>query len=184
MPGRCVINALKQQAISDFSEHVSSAKARFWQQYEMDVVMGRREGPYFWDLDGNRRFWNLHCNGGVYNLGHRNPEIIRELNRAMQDLDMENGHLISSARADLGRRLAELMPGDLNYTVFGVSGGEAIDLSIKVARAYTGRVGIISAREVITGIPVWPWRPATLNTGTHSVRHAPVSGRPGFPKAL
>ena len=108
--------------------------------------MGRREGPYFWDLAGDRRFFNLHCNGGVYNLGHRNPEVIRELNRAMLELDMGNGHLISKARADLGRRLSESMPGDLNYTVFGVSGGEAVDLSIKVARAYTGRSGIISAR--------------------------------------
>ncbi|MEW5722257.1 MAG: aminotransferase class III-fold pyridoxal phosphate-dependent enzyme [Thermodesulfobacteriota bacterium] len=38
------------------------------------------------------------------------------------------------------------MPGDLDYTVFGVSGGEAVDLAIKVARGYTGRVKIISAR--------------------------------------
>jgi putrescine aminotransferase len=136
---------LKKEAIADFSRHVSSAKARFWQQLEMDVVMGRREGPFFWDLDGKKRYWNLHCNGGVYNLGHRHPGIIRELELAMRDLDMGNGHLISKARADLGRRLAELMPGDLDYVVFGVSGGEAVDLSIKVARAFTGRAGIISA---------------------------------------
>jgi acetylornithine/succinyldiaminopimelate/putrescine aminotransferase len=137
--------ALKKQAIIDFGRHVSSAKARFWQQLEMDVVMGRREGPFFWDLDGKKRYWNLHCNGGVYNLGHRHPGIIRELELAMRDLDMGNGHLISKARADLGRRLAELMPGDLDYVVFGVSGGEAVDLAIKVARAFTGRAGIISA---------------------------------------
>ncbi|MEW6077726.1 MAG: aminotransferase class III-fold pyridoxal phosphate-dependent enzyme [Thermodesulfobacteriota bacterium] len=139
------LEALKQQAIVDFSRHVSSAKACFWQQLEMDVVMGRREGPFFWDLDGKKRYWNLHCNGGVYNLGHRHPQIIRELELALRDLDMGNGHLISKARADLGRRLAELMPGDLDYVVFGVSGGEAVDLSIKVARAFTGRAGIISA---------------------------------------
>jgi acetylornithine/succinyldiaminopimelate/putrescine aminotransferase len=38
------------------------------------------------------------------------------------------------------------MPGDLDYTVFGVSGGEAVDLAFKVARAYTGRDMILSAR--------------------------------------
>jgi putrescine aminotransferase len=32
------------------------------------------------------------------------------------------------------------------YTVFGVGGGEAIDLAIKVARGYTGRSKIVSAR--------------------------------------
>jgi acetylornithine/succinyldiaminopimelate/putrescine aminotransferase len=136
---------LKRQAIIDFGDHVSSGKARFWQQLEMDVVMGRREGACFWDLDGKKQYFNLHCNGGVYNLGHRHPEIIRELERALRDLDMGNGHLISKARADLGRCLAERMPGDLNYVVYGVSGGEAVDLSIKVARAFTGRPHIISA---------------------------------------
>ncbi|MBL0713923.1 MAG: aspartate aminotransferase family protein [Desulfosarcina sp.] len=138
------LEVLKQQAIEDFRNHVSFGKVRFWQQFDMDLVMGRREGSYFWDLDGRKRYFNLHCNGGVYNLGHRHPEIVKALKRALDEVDIGNGHLISLARAQLGRRLAELMPGDLNYTVFGVSGGEAVDLAIKVARAYTGRTGIVS----------------------------------------
>jgi len=39
-----------------------------------------------------------------------------------------------------------LLPGDLQYTVFAACGGEAIDLAIKLARGYTGRPGIISAK--------------------------------------
>lgn len=136
---------LKQRAVEDFRNHVSSGKVRFWQQFDMDLVMGRREGAVFWDLDGRQRYFNLHGNGGVYNLGHRHPEIIQALVQALDRVDMGNGHLISHPRAQLARRLAELMPGDLNYTVFGVSGGEAVDLAIKVARAFTGRTGIISA---------------------------------------
>src|SRR5690606_22524672 len=46
----------------------------------------------------------------------------------------------------LGQRLAELMPGDISCTVFGVGGGEAVDLAIKLARGYTGRSKIISAK--------------------------------------
>jgi acetylornithine/succinyldiaminopimelate/putrescine aminotransferase len=38
------------------------------------------------------------------------------------------------------------MPEDHEYVVFGVGGGEAVDLALKVARAYTDRTGIISAR--------------------------------------
>jgi putrescine aminotransferase len=136
---------LKQQAIKDFHDHVSSGKVRFWQQYDMNLVMGKRQGPFFWDMDGQKKYFNLHCNGGVYNLGHRNPEIMQTLEQAMQEVDIGNGHLVSQARGELGRRMSELMPGDLNYTIFGVSGGEAVDLAIKVARAYTGRTTIISA---------------------------------------
>lgn len=52
---------------------------------------------------------------------------------------------MSAPRAKLGARLAELMTGDINRTVFSVSGNEAIDLAIKLARGFTGKSGIISA---------------------------------------
>jgi acetylornithine/succinyldiaminopimelate/putrescine aminotransferase len=143
--------AIKARAIQDFHDFVSSGKVRFWRQYGMDIVMGRRQGPYFWDLDGSRCLFNLHGNGGVFNLGHRHPQVVAALQEALAGEDIGNGHLISKARADLGRRLAALMPGDLDYTVFGASGGEAVDLAFKIARAYTGKTRIISARGAYHG---------------------------------
>jgi acetylornithine/succinyldiaminopimelate/putrescine aminotransferase len=112
----------------------------------MDRVMGNREGSILQDLDGKKELYNLHCNGGVFNLGHRNAEIIDTLKEGLDYLDIGNHHLMSKYRADTARVLSNLLPGDLNYTVFGVSGGEAIDLSIKVARGFTQRKKIISAR--------------------------------------
>ncbi len=41
--------------------------------------------------------------------------------------------------------MPRLTPGNLQYTVFGVAGGEAIDLALKVARGATGRAKVISA---------------------------------------
>jgi acetylornithine/succinyldiaminopimelate/putrescine aminotransferase len=138
-------SGMKKQVIDSFKDHVSSGKAAFFQKYGMDFVMGRREGPYIWDIDGSKRLLNLHCNGGVFNLGHRNNEIIEVLKAGLDEYDIGNHHLMSKARADLARMLAELMPGDLEYTVFGVGGGEAVDLAFKVARAHTQRTKIISA---------------------------------------
>ena len=135
----------KQKAIEDFKSHVSTGKVAVFRKYGIDLVAGRRQGPYLWDLDGKKRLFNLHCNGGVFNLGHRNPELIDLLKSSLDELDIGNHHLISKCRADLASLLAELMPGDLDYSVFGVSGGEAVDLAFKVARAYTGRETIISA---------------------------------------
>jgi len=136
----------KQRVIELFRDHVSSGKVAFFKKYGMDFVMGRREGPYLWDLDGKKRLFNLHCNGGVFNLGHRHLELIELLKRTLDDYDIGNHHLMSAARAELASYLAQLMPGDLNYTVFGVAGGEAIDLAFKVARAFTGKTKIISAK--------------------------------------
>jgi acetylornithine/succinyldiaminopimelate/putrescine aminotransferase len=64
----------------------------------------------------------------------------------METYDIGNHHLISEPKARLAGKIATGMPKGLNQTVFGVSGGEAIDLAIKLARGVTGRSGIISAR--------------------------------------
>ena len=135
----------KRRALEAFSTHVSSAKAEFFHRYGMDFVMGGREGPWLQDMDGDKRLYNLHCNGGVFNLGHRDPRILSALAGAMREVDIGNHHLMSRARAELASRLAGLLPEGLSYTVFGVSGGEAIDLAIKVARAATRRPVVVSA---------------------------------------
>lgn len=144
--GAKTVGLTKEAVVDLFAKHVSSGKARFFDAVGIDFVLGRRDGPYLWDLAGEIRLIDCHCNGGVFNLGHRNPEIIQALLESLEALDIGNHHLISEQRATLARRLAALTPGELPYTVFGVGGGEAIDLAIKVARGYTRRSKVISAR--------------------------------------
>ncbi len=128
-----------------FARHVSSGKVAFYQQAGIDFVLGRRDGIYVWDLDGQRLI-NAHCNGGVFNLGHRHPRIVAALRDALDaGLDIGNHHLVSEMRSRLAERLAALSGGDLSRVVFGVSGGEAIDLALKLARGHTRRAKIISA---------------------------------------
>ncbi len=136
----------KKAILSDYAEFVSRGKVEFFKKFHMDIVMGRREGIYFYDIETEKRLINCHCNGGVFNLGHRNPQIVEALQQGLQDFDIGNHHLISAARARLGAKLAELMPGSISKTVFGVGGGEAIDLAIKLALGHTGRKKIISAQ--------------------------------------
>ncbi len=135
----------KKEVITLFHDHVSSGKADTFVSNDMDFVFGKRQGIYMWDIDGEKRLINCHSNGGVFNLGHRNPDIIDTLVASLRELDIGNSHLMSRQRALLAKRLADLMPGDITYTVFGVGGGESIDLAIKMARAYTHRPKIISA---------------------------------------
>ena len=135
----------KEAIVRRFAEYVSSGKAETFKSYDMEFVFGRREGPYVWDATGGKKLINCHCNGGVFNLGHRNPAVIKALQESLKELDIGNHHLISEQRGLLAEKLAELMPGDIDCTVFGVGGGEAIDLAIKLARGYTGRYKVVSA---------------------------------------
>lgn len=134
-----------QQVFKQFATYVSPHKADTWTGYGIDFVMGRREGVYAWNLEGTKRLLNCHVNGGTFNLGHRHPVVTRALREAAEVLDIGNHHFVSAQRAALAERLAALTPGDIQYTIFGVSGGEAIDCAIKVARGYTRRPRIVSA---------------------------------------
>jgi putrescine aminotransferase len=136
---------LKDGVVKTFSDYVSPGKVDIYKKVNMMLVPGKRNGCYLYDIEGNRYF-NCHSNGGVFNLGHRNPRIMRAVTGAMKTYDIGNHHLISRPKAELAKALAETMPKGLNQVVYGVGGGEAIDLAIKLARGVTGRVEIISAR--------------------------------------
>ncbi len=135
-----------ERTFREFAAHVSRAKAAFFREAGIDLVMGERDGPFVWSLDGTRRLIDCHTNGGVFNLGHRDPELIATLVAALEWLDIGNHHLVSEPRARLAAALAERSPEGLEYVVFAVGGGEAVDLAIKVARASTRRAGIVSVR--------------------------------------
>ena len=128
-----------------FGAHVSPGKVRVFEKYGFDVVMGERAGASFTDAFSGRRLYNCHCNGGVFNLGHRHPAVLAALKDALDTLDVGNHHLVSGLRARLAERLVNTTQGRLPGVVFAVAGGEAIDLAIKVARAATRRRQVISA---------------------------------------
>ncbi len=137
--------ATRERSFELFAEHVSRGKVAAFESFGFDPVMGRREGAWFFDAYDDRSWYNCHCNGGLFNLGHRHPRLLAALRRALEELDIGNHHLVSGIRAELGRRLASSTGDVLPRVVYGVGGGEAMDLALKVARGVTGRMSIVSA---------------------------------------
>lgn len=135
-----------EQIIADFERYVSSGKVALYRQMGLAVVPGKREGVRIWPRSGGPPLINCRSSGGVFNLGHCPAPIVEAVKQALDTLDINDHILMSEYRAALAHRLAELLPGDIQYTTFGVSGGEAIDFALKVARGFTGREGIISVQ--------------------------------------
>jgi putrescine aminotransferase len=140
----------KEKITELFARHVSSGKVQFFLGAGIDFILGRREGVFVYDVDG-KRLINCNSNGGVFNLGHRNPLVLAALIEALGELDIGTHHTVSEHRALLARMLAEISPGDINRVIFGVSGGEAVDSAIKLARGHTGRGGVVSAQGAYHG---------------------------------
>jgi acetylornithine/succinyldiaminopimelate/putrescine aminotransferase len=136
----------KRRALDLAARHVCPDRVRTFGALGVDLVIGRRDGYRLWDLDG-KELLDFHLNGGVFNLGHRHPELVATLREALDTLDVGNHHFPSLARAELADALVRTMPGDLRYVVFSPSGGEAIDVAIKSARHATKRRAVVSIQK-------------------------------------
>ena len=131
-------------------------KTDFWQDAGIDLVIDQREGYLFWDMAG-RRLIDLHLNGGTFNLGHRNPELIATLEQAMQRFDIGNHHFPALARTALAEALVATSGSNMRRVIYGSGGGEATDIAIKTARHTKQRrkiVSIIKAYHGHTGLAV------------------------------
>ena len=100
-------------------EFWNPGKTQDWQDMGVDLVIDRREGYCLFDMDG-RRLFDLHLNGGTYNLGHRNPELVEVLKAGTKRFDMGNHHFPAIARTALAEALAACAPAaDMKYTAYG-----------------------------------------------------------------
>ena len=132
------MSAGKEAVLAATRDHVAPHRVRVWDAFGTQLVMGRREGYRMWDLSGHELL-DFHLNGGTFNLGHRNPDVIDALVTALGEVDIGNPHFASAERAALAADLAACAPGDMPYSVFASGGSEAIDIAIKTARHATGR---------------------------------------------
>jgi len=130
--------------VDAFGQHVAPNKLAYFQRMGLQIVMGKREGIWFEDAYTKLRLINCHCNGGVFNLGHCNPRVTGAVAAALGKLDIGNHHFVSAQRTQLASRLSATLDDALPRVVFGVSGGEAVDVALKAARGATGRPTVIS----------------------------------------
>jgi 4-aminobutyrate aminotransferase / (S)-3-amino-2-methylpropionate transaminase / 5-aminovalerate transaminase len=106
-------------------------------------VIERGEGARLWDVDGNE-YVDCHAGFTVAALGHANKEVNEAIATQLGQV-MQFAELPLATRAELSRRMAAKHPGSFAKKVFyAVTGGEAIEIAIKLARWYTGKPFILT----------------------------------------
>ena len=101
------------------------------------------KGVYFETIDG-RRFLDFNSQLMCVNAGHGDRRIIDAIHRQAEQLPYISPFLAHEARARLGAKLAELLPGDIDKVFFTVAGADANENAIKIARAVTGRTKVLA----------------------------------------
>ena len=98
-----------------------------------------------WDVEGNRY---IDFAGGiaVLNTGHRHPKMVAAIEAQLQRFTHTCYQVLPyESYVTLAERINALTPGShAKKTCFFSSGAEAVENAIKIARAYTGRPGIIA----------------------------------------
>jgi putrescine aminotransferase len=132
-------------AIELFQQHVNPSLAALMKFAGFGDVELEAQGCYIVSGSGRRY---LDCLGGygVFSLGHRHPKVVAAVKDQLDRLPLSTKTFFNAPMAQLAARLAEMAPGDLQYTFFSNSGAESVEAALKLARASTGRTQFVAAQ--------------------------------------
>jgi 4-aminobutyrate aminotransferase/(S)-3-amino-2-methylpropionate transaminase len=108
------------------------------------VVIERGQGSTLTDVDGNT-FIDFTGGVGCLNVGHSHPRVVEAAQEQLERFSHTDFTIVPyEVYVRLAERLCELAPIDDAKAAFFNAGTEAIENSIKFARAYTGRPAVIA----------------------------------------
>ncbi len=117
------------------------------------IAVKHAEGVYLYDYDGNRI---IDFSSGLMNvnIGHGDQRITDAVVKQMKEVSYVTPSCVTKVRGELGKKLAEICPGDLNKAFFTLCGATSIENAIKLARLYTGRHKILSRYQSYHGASI------------------------------
>lgn len=137
------------------------------------LALKKGSGAVVWDVEGNSY---IDCLAGiaVNNVGHAHPKVAKAIAEQAKELIHTSNLYYTQQQVELAELLVGISPQDLAF--FCNSGAEAVEGSIKLARKYTGKGGIIAMENSFHG------RTLTALTATGQKKYQKGFGplTPGF----
>ncbi|MBO5875695.1 MAG: aspartate aminotransferase family protein [Alistipes sp.] len=118
----------------------------------MMIEVERAEGVFFYTPEG-KPYYDLVAGVSVSNVGHANPAVVKAVQEqtAKYMHVMVYGEMVERPQVEYAKRIAELLPGDIDSVYFLSTGAEAVEGALKLAKRYTARREIISMRRAYHG---------------------------------
>ncbi|KVE30070.1 4-aminobutyrate aminotransferase [Burkholderia singularis] len=110
-----------------------------------DFYAARAENAELWDVEG-RRFIDFAAGIAVLNTGHRHPKIVKAIAGQLEQFTHTAYQIVPYASyVELAEKINARAPiGQPKKTAFFTTGAEAVENAVKIARAHTGRPGVIA----------------------------------------
>ncbi|MGP4875361.1 aminotransferase class III-fold pyridoxal phosphate-dependent enzyme, partial [Klebsiella pneumoniae] len=105
----------------------------------------KAENATLWDIEGNEVI-DFAAGIAVLNTGHRHPKVVAAVAEQLQAFTHTAYQIVPyESYVSLAERINDLAPIDgPAKTAFFTTGAEAVENAVKIARAYTGRPGLIT----------------------------------------
>lgn len=139
-----------EETIGKYEKYINPAQAKLFRFMGLGSVEGHAEGWTITDTAG-REFIDCLGGYGMFALGHRHPKVVEAVEKALHTMPMCGKVLFNRQMADLAEALAEITPGELQYSFFVNSGTEAVEGCLKVARLATKRTKFVAANNAFHG---------------------------------
>ncbi|MEW9123941.1 MAG: aspartate aminotransferase family protein [Thermotaleaceae bacterium] len=142
-------------------QYLFPATAHFYREPPQFI---RGSMQYLFDHN-HKKYTDFFAGVSVINCGHCNPEILQDTIEQLRLLQHTSTIYLTQPMAELAEKLAAILPGDIQRTFFCVTGSEANEGAMALARLYTKKNGFIALKGSlhgrthltmsVTGIPMW-----------------------------
>ena len=135
-----------QQHSDPLTLKILSEDARYFLHQSMSTpcldVLESSAGSGMRSISG-KQLLDFHGNN-VHQLGYGNEYIIDQVIGQMNRLSFCPRRYTNEPAVDLAKKLADLLPGDLNRSLFAPGGTSVVGIALKLARIITGRHKVVS----------------------------------------
>lgn len=134
---------ITNQTMQWLHDHVNPALTKWRKSGDTRNIEWDGHTVYLRDIMG-KEFIDCLGGYGVFNCGHMHPKIVQAVKNQLDYMGISSQELLNPDQARLAKLLADVAPGDLQYTFFSNSGAEAVEAAIKLAFLHSGKHEIIA----------------------------------------
>ena len=146
--GKSEAEWLIETTVSNFAKYYNSGFIEYRKSVaeagDFAAVEWTGRGATFKDVLGREY---IDCLGGfgLFNLGWAHPKVVGAVQAQLEKSPLPTQELLDPLRGMLAHLLAEITPGDIQYSFFVGSGTEAVEGAMKLAKLYTRKSGFIAS---------------------------------------
>lgn len=141
---------LAQEILQKYERYINPGLVRLYRFANVVTAEWEAQGAVVRDIHG-KEYLDFSGGPAVFTIGHRHPKVVQAVKDQLDRMPMSVRAMPRQPEADLAELLAQITPGDLQFTFFANSGTEANEGALKLARLATGRKNFVAAVNAFHG---------------------------------